>query len=51
MSTRKYVQGMAENSIHVQEESREGPSQRMSLFPFSLSHNNHQLSQLSQGNH
>jgi len=29
MITRKYVQVMAENSINVQEESREGPGQCM----------------------
>ena len=32
MSTREYVQVVAENSVYVEEESREGPSQRMSLF-------------------
>ena len=31
MSTREYVEVMAENSVYVEEESREGPSQRMSF--------------------
>jgi len=31
MSTREYAEVMAENSVYVEEESREGPSKRMSF--------------------